>query len=259
MVPWRLCWTTAGLQKKSFFRISRALSWRRRSPSAFERLSRRMKNMKNWKSEHQRFPRVALPQTGSAIESWWACEACESCQQRRSDSFGYLICFSTRRCKSSFWDFCFKLFQVPGPNQRDHAKTGSLRSVVLLRLVLDMTAPPGCGIVADWCRLHHFSLSILFALRVSGKHATSQPADWRQRSDVKPYEFGVRNDGTKSGFFCLWCFFAGFCFIKSHADDSEYSNFCLNLEALTHVPKGRAVQHFLPYFGRHLIWGLGQS
>ena len=41
--------------------------------------------------------------------------------------------------------------------------------------------------------------------------------------------------------------------MKSHADDSKYSNFCLNLEALTHVPKGRTVQNFLSYSGRHLI------
>ena len=32
--------------------------------------------------------------------------------------------------------------------------------------------------------------------------------------------------------------------MKSHADDSKYSNFCFNLEALTHVPKGRPVRNF---------------
>ena len=55
------------------------------------------------------------------------------------------------------------------------------------------------------------------------------------------------------GLFAFGAFFAGFLNTKSHADDSKYSNFCLNLEALTHVPKGRTVQNFLSYSGRHLI------
>ena len=32
--------------------------------------------------------------------------------------------------------------------------------------------------------------------------------------------------------------------MKSHTDDSKYPNFCFDLEALAHVPKGRPVRNF---------------
>lgn len=32
--------------------------------------------------------------------------------------------------------------------------------------------------------------------------------------------------------------------MTSHTDDSKYLHFCFDLEALTHVPKGRPVRNF---------------
>ena len=115
-----------------------------------------------------------------------------------------------------------------------------------------MLRPALCALVCFWdlswtwqrhlavglyCKVTLVCLSYLHWGCPVTKHAASQPADWRQPSDVKPYELSVRMMAQSLGLFAFGAFFAGFLNTKSHADDSKYSNFCLNLEALTHVPK----------------------